>query len=212
MYYFEELEDAQSMNISMAISSSTPYPYNTTERTIYVGIQNKERDCYIYYIEDTNGLSFVLDVKEGANATPPAAPYMICDNYQENDGIGQFTLISDPDNPTDLDAQADALALEILNGQDPAFSRLSFHETVESAQAGTDAVGNIYINIINPQILYVRVTNITDPLNLESCFAVASLTLNVDQLPNSVLEEEYRLCVDSNGNPIPQERAMYPLR
>jgi gliding motility-associated-like protein len=42
-------------------------------------------------------------------------------------------------------------------------------------------------------------------LDLESCFAVASLTLNVDQLPNSVLEEEYRLCVDSNGNPIPQE-------
>ena len=205
VYYFEELEDAQSMNISMAISSSTPYPYNTTERTIYVGIQNKESDCYIYYIEDTNGLSFVLDVKEGANATPPAAPYTICDNYQENDGIGQFTLISDPDNPTDLDAQADALALEILNGQDPAFFELSFHETVESAQAGTDAVGNIYINIINPQILYVRVTNITDPLDLESCFAVASLTLNVDQLPNSVLEEEYRLCVDSNGNPIPQE-------
>ncbi|MBL4663677.1 MAG: T9SS type B sorting domain-containing protein, partial [Flavobacteriaceae bacterium] len=205
VYYFEDLEDAEMMNISMAISSGTPYPYNTNERTIYVGIENKETHCYIYYIEGVNNLSFVLDVKEGANATPPLDPYTICDNYEESDGIGQFTLISDPLNPTDLDAQADALVLEILNGQNPLFFELSFHETVESAEAGTDAVGNIYINIINPQIIYVRVTNIVDPFDEDSCFAVTSLTLNVDQLPNSVLEEEYRLCVDSSGNPIPQE-------
>jgi gliding motility-associated-like protein len=161
--------------------------------------------CYIYYIDGVNELSFILVVKEGTTATEPALPYTICDNYQENDGIGQFTLRSDPGNPTPLDSQADALALEILDGQDPLQFIITFHETLETAEAGTDPLPNIYINIINPQLIYARVTNEIDPMDEDSCYAIVEVILEVEILPMVVLQEQYRLCVDSNGNPIEQE-------
>ena len=201
--YFESQLDATAM--TGAIASGVPYPYDTTERTIYVGILNMDTGCYIPYVDGTNALSFILVVKEGATATPPELPYTICDNFEENDGIGQFTLISDPGNPTELDTQADALALEILNGQDPALFGITFHETLETAEAGTDALPNIYINIINPQVIYARVTNLIDPVDQDACYDIVPVTLNVEQLPDVLLEESYRLCVDGSGNPIQEE-------
>ncbi len=201
--YYESASDAMAM--IGAIASDTPYGYDTNPRTIYVGILNLDTGCYIYYVEGINELSFILVVKEGTTATEPALPYTICDNYQENDGIGQFTLRSDPGNPTPLDSQADALALEILNGQDPLQFIITFHETFETAEAGIDPLPNIYINIINPQLIYGRVTNEIDPADEDSCYAIVEVILEVEILPIVELEEQYRLCVDSNGNPIPQE-------
>ncbi|MEL6811126.1 MAG: choice-of-anchor L domain-containing protein, partial [Bacteroidota bacterium] len=201
--YFETQADATAM--TGAIASGAPYVYDTTERTIYVGILNNESTCYVAYIEGENALSFLLAVKEGATATEPLLPYTICDNYEENDGIGQFTLIVDPDNPTELDAQAQALSDEILNGQDPIQFELTFHETLELAEEGIDPLSNVYINIINPQVIYARVTNLIDPADENACYQIVPVTLEVNQLPIVILEEEYRLCVDANGNPIEQE-------
>src|SRR5690606_7087370 len=55
----------------------------------------------------------------------------------------------------------------------------------------------------NPQIIYVRVTNDSN-MDEPKCYAVVELILKVEQLPDVVLDDEYRLCVDENGNPVPE--------
>jgi large repetitive protein len=144
-------------------------------------------------------LSFNLLVLEGATATPPAAPYVICDNNENpNDGFGDFDLSS---GNVDLYA-------EILGSQTTPPYELAFYQTLAEAEAGDPgtALPSTYTNTINPQIIYARVTN-TDT----SCYDIAEVILNVEQLPLVVLEDEYRLCVDANGNPIPEEEgAMSP--
>jgi gliding motility-associated-like protein len=172
---------------------------------IYVGILNTETGCYIGGVQFFN-----LIVQEGAVANTPAAPYTICDNLDENDGIGQFTLISDPAAPTDLDGAADALAAEILGAQDPTVFLITYHETLANAETNTDALSNVYVNGINPQVIYARVTNSANT-ELPQCYDVTEVILKVEELPNIVLDETYRLCIDENGNPIPEEEgAMSP--
>jgi len=156
-------------------------------QTIYTGITNNTTGCYIGGVQ-----SFVIEVKEGAVANPPAEPYVICDNLGENDGIAEFDL-------RDQD-----LIDEILGGQDPSVYLVSFYETIDNAMNDTSPLSNLYTNIINPQRVYIRVTNdgnLQDP----KCFDIAELILKVDQLPFIDFAGEYRLCVDKNGNPIAED-------
>jgi len=202
--YFETEFEADTM--TDPISSSTPFLFGTTEVTLHVGILNLETGCYVSSntVPEPSVLTFDLVVKEGATATTPAEPYVICDNFGENDGIvGTFTLISNPDDPTEYDAEADALAAEILGVQDPSQYEVSYHVSIENAIDGTNALPNTYQNIINPQLIYARVTNgfNTEP----ECYSVVEVALKVEQLPVLMLEPEYRLCVDARGDPIPEE-------
>ncbi len=144
---------------------------------------------------------------EGATATTPAAPYVICDNTDPNDGFADFTLYNLPGDP-DPDPLAAALMIEIMGIQTTPPYELSFYETFAQADAGDPSVslGQVYTNTINPQIIYARVTNIDT-----NCYEIAEVILKVEQLPLITLEETYRLCVDINGNPIPEEEgAMSP--
>jgi gliding motility-associated-like protein len=61
------------------------------------------------------------------------------------------------------------------------------------------SLGQVYTNTINPQVVYARVTN-----SDTECFEFVEVILKVEQLPLVTLEETYRLCVDVNGNPIPE--------
>ena len=205
--YYETLSDAQA-GIN-TIASDTPYAYGATPTTIYVSILNTQTQCVVASIEDETteevSLSFDLLVKEGATATTPLEPYVICDNTDPSDGFGNFTLIVDPANETELDGQAAALAEEILDGQDPEQFILTYHGSEEDANLGINALPNIYTNIVNPQKIYARVTNSIDPEDERSCYAVVSVILKVEQLPPFLLEESYRLCVDANGNAIEEE-------
>jgi len=188
VFYYETQADADAM--TNAIASDTFYPYDTTEITLYVGILNTVTGCYITNIDGTNDLSFTLVVKQGATATSPAEPYTVCDTAP-NDGMAEFDL-SDP-----------MLIGEILNGQDPSIYDLTFHQTPEEADAGTGALPTIYTNVINPQVIYVRVTNGDN--TAPQCYDVAEVILNVDQAPEIVLDDQYRLCVDEFGTPIAEE-------
>jgi gliding motility-associated-like protein len=202
--YFETEEEADTM--TDPISSSTPFFYGTTEITLHVGILNTQTGCYVSSDSGPSPaiLTFFLVVKEGAEATMPADPYIICDNLGENDGIvGLFTLASDPNNPTEYDAEANALTEEILGDQDPEQFLITYHQTIESAMAGTEAIPDRYENIINPQVIFARVTNSSN--SNPKCHAIVELTLKVEQLPIINLEPEYRLCVDAFGNPLMEE-------
>ncbi|QQX77931.1 MULTISPECIES: T9SS type B sorting domain-containing protein [Aequorivita] len=160
---------------------------------IYTGILNTETGCYIGGLQ-----SFELIVQRGAVAVAPAEPFVICDNVAPSDGFAEFDL-------GDLSSQqVSDLRAGILAGQDPAVYEITFHETVGSAEAGAPAIAFPYTNIINPQRIYARVTNTANPFSPQ-CYAVAEVILKVEQLPEVLLEGEYRLCVDENGNPIAEE-------
>lgn len=203
-YYLSE-SDAQ--NGTSVILDPINFPNTSNPQPIFIRITDSSTGCFVASETDiTSGetsLTFNLEVKEAASAMEPALPYIICDNFEENDGVGAFTLTSDPANPTDLDGEADALRDEILNGQDPTIYILTYHETFENAEAGIDPLPNIYNNVVNPQIIYARVTNEADPADEDACFAIVEVQLLVRQLPTVTLEEEYRLCVD-NGVAIPE--------
>ena len=204
--YYRTIDDAQ--NDINAIGNTTSFANTVNPQTIYVRIINRETGCSVYSEQDpvteAVSLSFDLIVKEGATATEPSAAYVICDNEGESDGFGLFQLF-DTGNNTEGDLQAAALAAEILNGQDPAQFGLSFHGSQEDADLGINALPEPYPNVVNPQKIYARVTNLVDPEDTSACYAVVSVVLKVEQLPPFILEESYRLCVDGNGNPIEEE-------
>jgi gliding motility-associated-like protein len=162
-------------------------------QTIYTGIINTETGCYV-----GGNQTFELQVNEGAIAVTPALPFEICDNLMPSDGFAEFNLddISDP--------QVQALHDEILDGQDPTIYGLTFYETLEGAENGEGAIVFPYINIINPQRIYVRVTNDGNTFT-PKCYAVVEMILKVNHLPEVTFDDEYRLCVDENGNPIPND-------
>ncbi|MDC8005727.1 T9SS type B sorting domain-containing protein, partial [Aureisphaera galaxeae] len=204
--YYQSLADAQAG--SSPILDPTAFPNSSNPQAIYARVTDLSTGCFVASEEDPDtgdvSLSFDLEVKEAAAAMEPALPYEICDNLDGNDGTGAFTLFPDAGNPTELDAEAEALAAEILAGQDPAVYVLTYHETPENAEAGTGALPDIYTNVVNPQVIYARVTNRADPEDEDACFAVVEVVLSVEQLPTVELDEEYRLCVD-NGVAIPEE-------
>ncbi|SDF27020.1 hypothetical protein, partial [Ulvibacter litoralis] len=176
------------VNTTAFISDGTPLP----GQEIYTGIEHIETGCYVGGVQ-----LFNLEVLEGATATQPAAPYIVCDDEEGTpDGFTAFNL---PSSATDPDPQAAALAEEILGGQTAINYVITWYETLDEAVEGIGGLPGSYTNIINPQIVYARVTN-TDT----GCYEIVEVILKVEQLPAIVLEEEYRLCVDANENPIPE--------
>ena len=162
-------------------------------QTIYTNIKNTETGCAIGGVQ-----SFELIVQKGAIAISPAEPFIMCDNLPPSDGYAEFNL----DDVTNQ--QVSDLRAEILGGQDPTVYIITFHETLEDAEAGTGAIVFPYINIINPQRIYIRVTN-NDNVYEPKCYAVAEMVIKVEQIQDVILDDIYRLCVDENGNPIPEE-------
>jgi gliding motility-associated-like protein len=71
---------------------------------------------------------------------------------------------------------------------------------LEDAEANTNVLGSPFTNTINPQVVYARVEN-----DGSDCYDITEVLLKVDALPEVFLEESYRLCVDANGNPIPEQ-------
>jgi len=77
-----------------------------------------------------------------------------------NDGIEEFSLFSK--------------VPEILNGQTDM--SISFYETHADAEIGiTNALPDLYVNITNPQTIYVRLES-----DLNSCYSIGSFNLVVD--------------------------------
>ena len=200
--FYESQAEADGM--LNPILNTTAYANLTNPQEIFVGILNTLTGCYVSSIVDAPNppiaFSFLIEEREDAIATMPIDPYAICDNLDSNDGFGLFTLHSDPLNPTDLDAQSDAFALEILGSQDPTIFILTYHLSLEDATLGVGALPNLYENIINPQQIYARVSQ-----SVTECFDVTQVILKVERLPEIVLEDQYRLCVDESGAPIASE-------
>lgn len=195
-FYIDPIDAENQTN---AIVNTTTYQNRDANNNpvnpqlIYTGILNTETGCYIGGFQ-----SFELIVQKGADAVAPAQPFIICDNLAPIDGFAEFNL----DDVTNQ--QVSDLRAEILAGQDPSIYGITFHETLEEAEAGTNALVFPYVNIINPQRIYVRVTN-NDNIYEPKCYSVVDMVIKVEQLPEILFDGEYRLCVDENGNPVAEE-------
>jgi gliding motility-associated-like protein len=166
-------------NLSNALSS--PYTNTSNPQTIYVAITNSITGC------SASSQRFDLILQEAAEANSDGAPivYEICDNVNDNDGLAQF----------DLSTQSD----ELLDGQDPDDFSVSYHMSMEDALNNETALPLLYENLTNPQVLYARVSNVIAP---DECFDVAPLTLQVNLLPKVELEDQYVLCIVTNGTEV----------
>ncbi|MBE9489208.1 MAG: T9SS type B sorting domain-containing protein [Bacteroidetes bacterium] len=123
---------------------------------------------------------------------PDIQDYVICDNLDENDGIGQFDF-STKDN-------------EILNGLDPNSFSVSYYATIADANAETNQLSSLYINSLPSEVIFARIDNIVS--NEVECYDVGSFNILVNLLPEFNLEDEYILCVDTNGT---EEIPIYPI-
>ncbi len=107
----------------------------------------------------------------------------VCDNLDENDGIGEFDLSTKD--------------IEILNGLDPSVFSVSYYNTIDDANANTKQLSLPYINSSVIETIFARVENSTT--NEVECYDVGSFNLIVNSIPEFELDEEYILCVDTNG-------------
>ncbi|MGB4743296.1 MAG: T9SS type B sorting domain-containing protein [Flavobacteriaceae bacterium] len=188
--YYESLADA-----TLAVNSLTsPYLNTSNPQTIYVNVTNTNTGC------QNTAIEFNLEVLEAAQATSPTDPYTICDDNVETD--------NDPTNDSvlfDLSTQ-DAF---VLNGQDPANYLVRYFASQNDADLDQFELPNFYENSVNPQVIFARVDNNTQIIDntgtlVDSsvCYETAPLILKVNPLPYIDIDDEYVMCVNTNGTEV----------
>ena len=161
---------------------ASPYTNISNPQTIYVNIRNVSTNC------SDGSMSFNIEELNTPSANADLVPieYILCDNFNANDGVAQFDLTTQ-----------DAF---VLDGQDTVVNLVSYYESQVDADAGVNALISPYENTSNPQIIYARVDD-TSAINT-ACFATTELTLNVNLLPEFTLDNSYVICVNTNGTEI----------
>lgn len=188
--YYESLADA-----TLAVNSlASPYLNTSNPQTLYVNVTNTNTGC------QNTTLEFNLEVLEAAQATSPTNPYAVCDDNVETD--------NDPTNDSalfDLSTQ-DAF---VLNGQDPANYLVRYYASQNDADLDQFELPNFYQNAVNPQVIFARVDNNTQIVDntgtlVDSsvCYETAPLTLMVNPLPYIDIEDEYVMCINTNGTEV----------
>ncbi|REE25090.1 gliding motility-associated-like protein [Winogradskyella pacifica] len=186
--YHANLADAEvGMNGLVSLYTNTSNP-----QQIFVTITNIVTGCLI------STQSFNIEVQEAAQANPNMDPivYETCDDNMETD-----------DNPTNDSAQFDLTTRdpEVLDGQDPLNYMVTYYATQEEADLKVNPLPTLYENTTNPQVIYARVDNDTPDgtgSDTSICYEVATLTLQVNPLPEFNLEDSYTLCLNTNGTEV----------
>mgnify|MGYP001551900887 FL=1 len=88
----------------------------------------------------------------------------------------------------------------VLDGQYQFTYTVSYFFTAAVAEMVENPLPLLYENVVNPQVIYVRVDNDSTPDSI--CYATSELTLQVNPLPMFDLEDEYLLCINTNGTEI----------
>ncbi|MDP5081431.1 MAG: T9SS type B sorting domain-containing protein [Winogradskyella sp.] len=185
--YYETNTDAQTqMN---AIPDPTQYTNTSVgglpqnPQTLYVVVTNSDSGC----IEFTT-----LTIRVLPNPTPTPSnliPDMeLCDVINTGDGLEIFNLRGlENDN-----AQEDL----ILNGELQV--TLTYHESFDNADSGTDAIPDPsnYENTQSPnQIIYVRMTS-----DITGCYEIVNFTISVKPLPSVIAVTDFIQCeLNTNG-------------
>jgi large repetitive protein len=179
--FHEEAGDELVPQNAIPVNDLPDYINKDNPQRLYVRLTNIDTGCFV------TG-EFDLIVEEGATATAPAAPLVVCED-EVGSGVGTFDL-------TQLNG-------EILNGQAPPDYELSYHESQGDAEAGTNAIPPAQQAAYQSptQTIWARVTNTET-----GCYEIVAIELQVIPVPDLVaLQESYRICVDEFGNVIPED-------
>ena len=156
---------------------ASPYTNIANPQIIYVSITDLNTNC------SDSSMTFNIEEIDSPTANQNIPPYILCDDYGDNDGVALF----------DLQSQ-DVL---VLNGQDPLIYEVSYYASQTDADLRVNQLPLNFENTSNPQTIYARVDDTT--ANNDFCYATTSLTLEVNLLPEFSLDDNYVICVNTNG-------------
>ncbi|WP_405569008.1 T9SS type B sorting domain-containing protein, partial [Winogradskyella sp. Asnod2-B02-A] len=187
--YHENIADAEAgMNGLVSLYTNISNP-----QQIFVTITNNETGCSI------STQSFNIEVQEAAQANPDldAIVFEECDNNMETDGdttndVTQFDLLT--------------MNAEVLDGQDDTNYIVTYYDNEDDANNNVNPLPTEYENVVNPQVIYARVDNDTPDgvtgIDTSICYAITELTLQVNPLPEFIIDENYILCVGTDGSEV----------
>jgi gliding motility-associated-like protein len=170
--YYETVADAEAN--TNAISNPIAYTNLSSPQTIYVRVTN-----------DTTGCFTVVDFDIIVNPLPlitVVTDFILCEvNF---DGVNQFDL--------------ESKTLEVLNGQSQIDFMVTYHINQADADAGINPLVSPYTNIVNPEQIFVNITN-----NITGC-SISAVSFNIEEINNptannDLIPIEYILC-DNIGN------------
>jgi gliding motility-associated-like protein len=188
--YHESASDA----IDRINPLASPYTNTSNPQTLYVNVTNTITNC------QNTTLDFNLEVLEAAQATSPSTPFIICDDNVEAD--------TDPTNDS-VEFDLTTLDASVLNGQDPSNYVVSYFATQIDADLDQFELPSFYQNEVNPQEIFARVDNNTQVIGQTGtlvdssvCYETAPVILKVNPLPYIDIDDEYVICVDTNGTEV----------
>jgi gliding motility-associated-like protein len=171
--YYETDADAQSE--TNAIPNPITYTNLSSTQTIYVRVTNDNTSCFM-----------VVDFDIIVNPLPVASTvtdFIVCEvNF---DGVNQFDL--------------ESKTTEVLNGQSQTDFVVTYHISQADADAGINALVSPYLNISNPQQIFVNITN-----NITGC-SISTVSFNIEERDNptansDLIPIESTLCDNFNVN------------
>ena len=194
--------EGNSFTLNATTQSATSYLWyeedeaNPGSYLLISGANSATLDVYDskYYraeaLDNTGGLiqlyDFNVEFLESPTFPSVVQPYIICDYFEENDGIGEFDLSTKTS--------------EILNGLDPALYTVTYYISEDDALLDENPLPNIYNNTNNPETIYARIDNTTSVV--VKCFDIGSFNLEVNLRPDINLKDTYFLCVNKNGTEV----------
>jgi len=171
--YYEAIADAQAN--TNAIINTTDYTNLSSLQTIYVRVTN-----------DTTGCFTVVDFDIIVNPLPidsTVTDFITCEvNF---DGVNLFDL--------------ESKTAEVLNGQSQTDFLVTYHINQAEADAGINPLVSPYLNITNPQQIFVRITN-----TVTGC-SISYISFNIEEKDNptansDLIPIDYTICDNFNDN------------
>ena len=174
-YYISQDDADNSVN-----ALSSPFTNTVNPQEIFIKTTNTVTNC------EVATESFFIEVQESSNANQNVTPFIICDNIGDNDGLGQFDLL--------------LKNTEILQGQDPSIYEVTYYAEFSDADLFINPIPNVYENITENQVIYARVDNVNT--SSDFCYEITEVLLEVKRLPQFDLDDDYVLCINSNGTEV----------
>ena len=167
--YYETEADATLGDPLLAIADPTAYSNIETPQIIWVRITNDTTGCFT--------LVELPIIVHPLPEAPEVSDYIICE--VATDGVATFDL--------------NTKIPEILGGQDPTDLEITFHEVEADADAGINAIATpeAFVNVTNPQTIYVRITN-----TVTGCYS-ATQSFNIEVREGATATAPaavYRIC------------------
>ncbi|WP_053975608.1 T9SS type B sorting domain-containing protein [Mangrovimonas xylaniphaga] len=146
-----------------------PNNYTTNTKTLYVRVENGDSSCF-----SIEPLDIYINTLPQISTT--ISDYKICE--QDSDDIGDFSFITKDD--------------EILNGQ--TGKQVLYFTSLSDAENRNAAIDKNapYQNTSNPQIIYIRMENITD----QDCFITSSFSIEMGTNPQFNKPIDWFVCDD----------------